>query len=169
LRLAVIRGTDPKDYLDAIAFLTWPALVAPVIAPVLGGVITDTMGWRWIFFLNVPLGIIAVFVGLAVLPKDTKVPTGRFDVVGFLGVAIIMVALTVGADLVGADVEPRGFVTSRVGGIAVVVSAFVVRWLCRPGRIIVLRVLRVPTFRVGNSSGSIYRLVITAVPFMFAL
>src|SRR5690625_4143467 len=47
-RLAVIRGTDPKDLLDAIAFLTWPALVAPVIAPVLGGLITDTMGWRWI-------------------------------------------------------------------------------------------------------------------------
>ena len=128
-RLAVIRGTDPKDYLDAIAFLTWPALVAPVIAPVLGGVITDTMGWRWIFFLNVPLGIIAVFVGLAVLPKDTKVPTGRFDVVGFLGVAIIMVALTVGAELLTADVEHRGLITSILVGIAVIVTAFIIRWL----------------------------------------
>lgn len=168
-RLAVIRGTDPKDYLDAIAFLTWPALVAPVIAPVLGGVITDTMGWRWIFFLNVPLGIIAVFVGLAVLPKDTKVPTGRFDVVGFLGVAIIMVALTVGAELLTADVEHRGLITSILVGIAVIVTAFIIRWLRTPGRIFDLSVLRVPTFRVGNSSGSIYRLVITAVPFMFTL
>lgn len=84
-RLAVIRGTDPKDLLDAIAFLTWPALVAPVIAPLLGGLIADTIGWRWIFLLNVPLGIVAIIAGLFILPKHTAVEVKRFDLPGFLG------------------------------------------------------------------------------------
>lgn len=187
-RLAVIRGTDPKDLLDAIAFLTWPALVAPVIAPVLGGLITDTIGWRWIFFLNVPLGIIAVMVGLFILPRDSATKeastqqeqksnqhrqpksAGRsFDVMGFIGVAIIMVALTVSAEMLTREFENRIRYAAALALVALLVTAFVTSWLRTPGRLFDLSVLRVSSFRVGNSSGSVYRLVITAAPFMFTL
>ena len=168
-RLAVIRGTDPKDLLDAIAFLTWPALVAPVIAPVLGGLITDTMGWRWIFFINVPLGIIALIAGVVILPRETKVSTGSFDAVGFIGVAIIMVALTICAELLTTEVDHRGLYALTLVAIAAITTGFITWWLRTPGRLFDVTVLRIPTFRVGNASGSIYRLVITAVPFMFTL
>lgn len=181
-RLAVIRGTDPKDLLDAIAFLTWPALVAPVIAPVLGGLITDTIGWRWIFFLNVPLGIIAVIAGLFILPKDSGTQAAnnqqvqqpqsagrRFDVIGFIGVAIIMVALTISAELLTREFEYRVLFAAGLALVALLVTVFVAYWLRTPGRLFDLSVLRVPSFRVGNSSGSVYRLVITAAPFMFTL
>ena len=61
-RLVVLR-TTPKDRLiKAIATLTWPALVAPIIGPPLGGFITTYASWHWIFFLNVPLGLIAIAV-----------------------------------------------------------------------------------------------------------
>lgn len=168
-RLAVVRGADPKDLLDAIAFLTWPALVAPVIAPVLGGFITDTIGWRWIFLINVPLGTIALIAGLVLLPKDTKVPTGRFDVVGFTGVAIVMVSLTIGAELLTTEASNRMFYSLMLATVASIATGFIIWWLRTPGRLFDVSVLRVPTFRVGNSSGSIYRLVITATPFMFTL
>ena len=168
-RLAVIRGTDPKDLLDAIAFLTWPALVAPVIAPVLGGLITDTMGWRWIFFINVPLGIIALIAGVVILPRETKVSTGSFDAVGFIGVAIIMVALTICAELLTTEVDHRGLYALTLVAIAAITTGFITWWLRTPGRLFDVTVLRIQTFRVGNASGSIYRLVITAVPFMFTL
>lgn len=168
-RLAVIRGTDPKDLLDAIAFLTWPALVAPVIAPVLGGLITDTMGWRWIFFINVPLGIIALIAGVVILPRETKVSTGSFDAVGFIGVAIIMVALTICAELLTTEVDHRGLYALILVAIAAITAGFITWWLRTPGRLFDVTVLSIQSFRVGNASGSIYRLVITAVPFMFTL
>lgn len=172
-RLAVIRGIDSKDLLDAIAFLTWPALIAPVIAPVLGGFITDTFGWRWIFFINVPLGIIAIIVGFIILPKETTkgntVPTRRFDVLGFIGIAIIMIALTVGAELLTTNAAHRVLYALILLVIAAIATAFITWWLRTPGRLFDLQALKTPTFRVGNSSGSIYRLVITAAPFMFTL
>ena len=168
-RLAVIRGTDPKDLLDAIAFLTWPALVAPVIAPVLGGLITDTMGWRWIFFINVPLGIIALIAGVVILPRETKVSTGSFDAVGFIGVAIIMVALTICAELLTTEVDHLGLYALTLVAIAAITTGFITWWLRTPGRLFDVTVLSIQSFRVGNASGSIYRLVITAVPFMFTL
>src|SRR4051812_22403332 len=57
-RLIVLRTTAKAELIKAIAYLTWPALVAPVLAPPLGGLISTYASWRWIFLINVPLGII---------------------------------------------------------------------------------------------------------------
>lgn len=168
-RLAVIRGISPEDLLDAIAYLTWPALVAPVIAPALGGIIADTIGWRWIFLINVPLGVIAVIAGFVLLPKGTERPVGRFDWLGFFGVMIVLVSITACAELLSAG-APR----ARVWALCLLICALiagvvVVRWLRMPGRLFDLSVFRLASFRVGNVSGSVYRLVITAAPFLFTL
>ena len=61
-RLVVLRATAKKDLLDATAYLTWPALLAPVLAPALGGWIVSVASWPWIFLINVPLGIVAIVV-----------------------------------------------------------------------------------------------------------
>ncbi|MFP7365171.1 MFS transporter [Corynebacterium callunae] len=168
-RLAVIRTTKPEDLLDAIAFLTWPALIAPVVAPVLGGVISDNFGWRWIFLLNIPLGIVALIVGFIILPRGTDIPSRPFDLPGFIGVALVTVALTIAAELIARG-TPTALVMAAVLAIcAVVIATLVVRWLRAPGRLFDLSVMTIATFRVGNISGSVYRLVITAAPFMFTL
>lgn len=168
-RLAVIRGTRPEDLLEAIAFLTWPALVAPVVAPVIGGILTDMVGWRWIFIINIPLGIIAVIVGAVILPKDRGAMGGRLDLLGVLGVMLVMVALTVSAELFARG-DTRGVVVASVLiGSGVVATSLLSRWFHVPGRLFDLSVLAIPTFRVGNISGGIYRLVITAAPFLFTL
>ena len=75
-RLVVLRGTAKEDLMRAIATLTWPALVAPVLGPPVGGFIATYASWRWIFFLNVPLGA----AGLALawhLVRDTGAHTSR--------------------------------------------------------------------------------------------
>ena len=64
-RLVVLRTTEKKDLVRAIATLTWPALAAPILAPPLGGFITTYASWRWIFFINVPLGLFGTLAGMA--------------------------------------------------------------------------------------------------------
>ena len=64
-RLVVLRKTTPAELIDAFAYLTWPALVAPVIAPALGGLLTTYASWRWIFVINLPLGVAALLVARA--------------------------------------------------------------------------------------------------------
>ncbi|MFQ9623503.1 MAG: MFS transporter [Enterobacteriaceae bacterium] len=68
-RLAVLRTTPKHQLIKAIATLTWPALVAPIIGPPLGGFITRYASWHWIFFINVPLGLIAIALSLRIIPN----------------------------------------------------------------------------------------------------
>src|SRR3954453_12635882 len=67
-RLGVLRTTAKPDLSRAIAYLTWPALVAPVIAPALGGVLATYASWRWIFLINVPLGLAALLLAVRLVP-----------------------------------------------------------------------------------------------------
>ena len=66
-RLTVLRTTPKPELIKAIAYLTWPALVAPVLAPRIGGVLSTT-SWRWIFVINVPLGIIGLILVRRLVP-----------------------------------------------------------------------------------------------------
>ena len=89
---AVLRTTPKHQLITAIATLTWPALVAPIIGPPLGGFITSYADWRWIFFINVPLGIIAILLALRIIPdlhEDTRRP---FDLPGFVVTTLAMVS-----------------------------------------------------------------------------
>ena len=58
-RLMVLSRTEKSDLLRITSLLVWPALVAPVMAPLAGGLITTYASWRWLFLINVPLGVIA--------------------------------------------------------------------------------------------------------------
>lgn len=88
----MLRTTPKHQLITAIATLTWPALVAPIIGPPLGGFITSYADWRWIFFINVPLGIIAILLALRIIPdlhEDTRRP---FDLPGFVVTTLAMVS-----------------------------------------------------------------------------
>lgn len=69
-RLAVLRTTPKPDLVRAIAYLTWPALLAPVVAPVAGGLLAEYASWRWIFLVNVPLGLAALAVAVRIVPRS---------------------------------------------------------------------------------------------------
>ena len=83
-RLVVLRATPKHRLIAAIATLTWPALVAPVLGPPLGGFIVEHADWRWIFYLNLPLGLIALMLALRVVPETPAERGKRFDWPGFL-------------------------------------------------------------------------------------
>ena len=90
-RMIVVPNTDAAGMMRAISTITWPAIVAPVVGPTVGGFITTYASWRWAFFLNVPFGLAALVAILAFVPNQ-RAPTRRaLDVPGLLlsGTALV--------------------------------------------------------------------------------
>jgi EmrB/QacA subfamily drug resistance transporter len=167
-RLVVLRTTAKTDLIRAIAYLTWPALVAPVIAPALGGVLATYASWRWIFLLNVPLGLVGAVLAARLVP-DLRGGAGALDRRGFLLTAVGVAALVVGLESVGSTrPDPTLAVISLVAAGAVLTAG--VRYLLRTAHPLVdLRILRTATFRVTAFGGSVFRAVIAAIPFLLPL
>jgi EmrB/QacA subfamily drug resistance transporter len=168
-RLAVLRFSGKSNLVRAIALLTWPALAAPVVAPVLGGAIATLGSWRWIFIVNIPIGIIGFLLSLRLIRGAPDPTTSPLDWrgLGLLGAGIA-------AALIALDrIRMTGTDWLLVGGGAVLAGALLASatWHLLRARhpLVQLRVLRVPTLRITVSAGSLYRLVITAIPFLLPL
>jgi len=166
-RLVVLRGTDKADLVRAIAYLTWPALVAPVIAPLLGGILTEYAGWPWIFLVNVPIGLALGIAAWRVVP-DVARTRRPLDVVGLVLMVVAVSALVLGMELVAA--ARTAFVGVLLLAVAVVLGAVGVWWVRRVEHpVLDLATLSIATFRVSNSAGSVYRAVVSAAPFLLPL
>lgn len=168
-RLAVLRYSDKSDLVRAIALLTWPALAAPILAPVLGGAIATLGSWRWIFAVNIPIGLIGFLLALRLIRGEPAASPRSLDWPGLLalgsGIAAALIALE--------NVRVSGTDWLLVGlcglGAVVLLSAAVWRLLRAENPLVQLRVLKVRTLRITVQAGSLYRMVITAVPFLLPL
>jgi EmrB/QacA subfamily drug resistance transporter len=168
-RLVVLRKTTPAELIDAFAYLTWPALVAPVIAPALGGLLTTYASWRWIFVINLPLGIAALLVAARILPNLPHVDRTPMDWQGFVLTGIGLATLVTSLELVAARRVDWLYV-GITGAVALITMTLAVRHLRRAAYPLVeLTSLRIPTFRVTALGGSLFRLAIGAVPFLLPL
>jgi MFS family permease len=168
-RLVVLNSTDKSNIIRAIAYLTWPALLAPVIAPAVGGLLTTYASWHWIFLINAPLGIVALLVGFRMMPVVLTEDPGRLDWVGFLGAAVALSTLIIVAAMLG---EPRinwlavTLLTVVSAGSGALVTAHL---LHDPHPLVRLDALRVHTFRAAQAGGGLFRVGINAVPFLLPL
>ena len=168
-RLAVLRTTPKHQLITAIATLTWPALVAPIIGPPLGGFITSYANWRWIFFINVPLGILAIALALRFIPDIHDDERRPFDITGFIATSVAMVSLVYAMELLGTQ-QPQGWLTAGLLALGTVTFLFALHHFHRTAwPMIRLDAMNVPTFRVTMYGGSLFRASISAVPFLLPL
>ncbi|WP_227497276.1 DHA2 family efflux MFS transporter permease subunit [Planctomonas psychrotolerans] len=168
-RLAVLRVTEKKDLIRAIAWLTWPALAAPVIAPLLGGLITTYATWPWIFLINIPLGIFAFFAALRLVPRSEIARPRALDWLGLLLTCAGIGALVYAGDLLAAR-SPQWVLTLVLAVVGTALAALAVRHMLRTAHpLLDLRAFRIETFRVAHAGGSMFRLTISAVPFLLPL
>jgi EmrB/QacA subfamily drug resistance transporter len=165
-RLVVLRVTPKERLIQAIATLTWPALVAPVLGPPLGGWLSEHVSWRWIFWLNLPLGIIAFVVALMLVPRTANNRELRFDWTGFMLTGSALFCLLYVADLLGrTNIAWLDALGLSVAGLVLLV--FVTRHLKRIAHPMVdLGALKIPTFAVTIWGGSLFRIGVSAVPFL---
>jgi EmrB/QacA subfamily drug resistance transporter len=168
-RLAVLRSVAKTDVIRAIAYLTWPGLLAPVLAPVIGGAIATYATWHWIFLVNVPLGVLGAVLAVRLMADPPRAERTPLDVPGLLYTMVAVGGLVVAAESVAGS-EGAGVVTLAVLAVAIVSMVVAVWHLRRTAHpLLDLSVLKVRTFRLTQSSGAVYRMTIVGVPFLLPL
>jgi EmrB/QacA subfamily drug resistance transporter len=168
-RLILLRSVPKAELVDALAWLTIPALLGPLVGPPVGGLITDTAGWRWIFWMNLPFGILALVLATRYMPDDRADRVPPLDVKGFLLSGAGLSALVFGFTVMGRDLLP-GWSPSALVIAGLVLCGLYVRHAARSkDPILDLRLLRIETFRAGVVGGSLFRVGVGAVPFLLPL
>ncbi|MDQ0475120.1 MFS transporter [Labrys wisconsinensis] len=167
-RLAVLRSTGKHELVRAIATITWPGLAAPVVGPPLGGFITTYASWHWIFFLNLPLGLIAFVLALRLIPDTERGRPVPFDPLGFILTGLACSAVMAGLDLVGRSTGwPLAGLCLLVGvGTGAAATLHARR---RPHPLVDLRALSLRSYAVTIWGGSLFRIAIAAIPFLLPL
>jgi len=168
-RLIVLRSTAKVDLIKAIAYLTWPALVAPVLAPPLGGLISTYTSWRWIFLINVPLGIVGLFFARRLVPDVRATEKRRLDWRGFLLTAFGVAALVIGLEQIGNGRPDWAFAIIALGLAALTIAADIGYLLKTKVPLLDLRTLKIRSLRAAVAGGTVFRLVISAIPFLLPL
>ncbi len=168
-RLVVLRVARKADIIRVIAYLTWPALVAPVVAPALGGVLVTYASWRWIFVVNLPLGLVALLVASRIVPDVRPSGPARLDWRGFVLAGAGLGACVYGLELVDDGNSSWTVVGACVGVGVLLVWRAVVHFRRSEHPLIDLDILRIPTFRAASAGGSLFRMAVGAAPFLLPL
>lgn len=169
-RLAVLNGFSDDHLLSALNFITWPALLAPVIAPPLGGFITQYLSWQWIFLVNIPIGIVGAIMCLTVVPPSRRPePVRSFDLVGYTLLAATLVLSLAGLEVLSTRQGQQVGLLALLAGVACGSLAY--RHLRRHrAPIIDLKLFETASFTMATiGSGALFRIVLTASPFLFPL
>ena len=166
----IVVGSSPREQLvSAMSWYTMPALVGPLTGPAIAGLILHFADWPFIFFVNVPIGLLGMLAVLRFVPKLKQPDPGKFDTFGFIVVAIGLTALVGAAETIGVNLVPP---IVQIAAAAIAIGSGVVFWLHsrrRPRPVLAIGLLRFQTFRTSLIGGTMVRLGIGATPFLLPL
>jgi EmrB/QacA subfamily drug resistance transporter len=168
-RLVLLRSIPKNEMVNALAYLTVPALIGPVVGPPLGGFITTYFHWRWIFWINVPIGIIGVALALRFIDNIREREVPRFDFSGFVLSGAGLLSLVFGLTVIGVPLVPRPVAIALALGGLLLLVLYVRHAEREPNAIIDLTLLKTRTFFAGVVGGFIFRIGIGALPFLLPL
>ncbi|WP_425466742.1 DHA2 family efflux MFS transporter permease subunit [Pigmentiphaga humi] len=169
-RIVLLRSVPKSELVRAMSFLSMPALLGPIFGPAVGGFLVEYASWRWIFFMNLPIGVLGVVLTLRYIKEEAseRVPQ-PLDVVGFLLTAVCMGTLVFCFEAVGHGVLSSGMVAGLLA-LGCLCGYLYLRHAERsPNPILDFRLLKIPTFSVALLGGNLCRLAVGAVPFLLAM
>ena len=168
-RLVLLRSVAWEDMVDAMSWFTVPALLGPVVGPPLGGFIVTYLSWRWIFYLNIPFGILGIYLATRFIGDVAEPDPGRFDLGGFILSSVALSCL-----MYGLEMTSRGGGALRVTGpilaVGLATGLAYARHARRAGNpILDFRLMKVPCFGISVVSGSLTRITGGALPFLLPM
>jgi EmrB/QacA subfamily drug resistance transporter len=168
-RLVLIRTVGKRKLIGAMALLTMPALIGPMVGPALGGFITTYASWHWIFLINIPIGLLGIALA-SLFFEDLRAETSDpFDLLGLVLIGVGVGGLAFGLTVMGIKLVPASVTIALVAGGALAAIAYVVRARGMAAPVIDLTLFRLATFRAGVVGGFIFRIGAGALPFLLPL
>ncbi|VDG30857.1 MFS transporter [Lactobacillus kunkeei] [Lactiplantibacillus mudanjiangensis] len=168
-RLIVLEKTEPSQLLRMVSYLVWPALIAPAIAPVLGGFIITYWSWHWIFFINLPIGIVILAIGTWWLAPDQHNTAQPFDWMGFLEIAASSILILVGAEAATRTNANWGLSSALViiGLLGIGLVGYHLSHAAQP--LFAVTALKTASFRICQTGGSLLWLSVGALPYLLTV
>jgi EmrB/QacA subfamily drug resistance transporter len=168
-RIVILRSVPREELVTALAYLSTPAMLGPVLGPPLGGFITTYLNWRWIFFVNIPISIIGIFLAGRFMEDFREPEVAPLDLKGFLlsafGLLSAMFGLTTITDRLMPLSVSLGCVV--IGTLAILGYFRHARRTSQP--LLELRILKLQTFWVGVGGGSLFRIGIGSLSLLLPL
>ncbi len=146
-QLMMADAAGPQRMGRVMSIVAVPAMLAPILGPTIGGLIVDNASWRWIFYVNLPIGLIAVAAAIRALPHSERGQAGKLDGRGLALMATGLPLLTYGLaeiGVTGSFTATKVLVPGLLG--LVLIAAFIVHALHVPNPLLNLRLYRRPTF-----------------------
>ncbi|HET7679437.1 MAG TPA: DHA2 family efflux MFS transporter permease subunit [Xanthobacteraceae bacterium] len=168
-RLILLRSIDRRALLNAMAWVTMPALIGPMVGPPIGGFITTYASWHWIFIINVPIGILGIVLVTLYVDEIRAEKQERFDFVGMALAGLGLGGVAFGLSVAGLDLLPLTPVLVLTAAGAVFLVLYVRHAKRHPAPVLDLSLLSIPTFRATVTGGFLFRLGIGAWPFLMPL
>jgi EmrB/QacA subfamily drug resistance transporter len=168
-RLILVRTVDKRELINAMVWVTLPALVGPLLGPALGGFITTYISWHWIFLINIPIGFAGIVLATIFIEDARAQRPDPFDARGMLLAGVGIGGLAFGGSVLGLDFLPLPVVLALIGGGAVATYAYVVHARRVSAPVLDLSLLAIPTMRAAVIGGFVYRSGIGAMPFLLPL
>lgn len=168
-RLILLRSFPRSQLVTAMMYMTLPAVMGPVIGPLLGGILTTYASWRWIFYVNVPFGCLGILMALRFVEDVPGEPVRRFDFAGFVIVGAGVALLQFGLENIGRPMIPvPAIIIVLVAAILLLVAfARYARGVSAPA--VDLTLFRFRSFWVGTLAGGLCRVGLNGVPFLLPL
>jgi EmrB/QacA subfamily drug resistance transporter len=167
-RMVVIRAVQKNELVRALSFISMPALIGPMLGPPVGGFIVTYADWRWIFFVNVPIGLLGIVLATLFIP-DLRQETPALDVLGFLLSALGLGGVILGTAMVGRRIVPPQTVAACMLIGIISLAGYTWHALRVPRPLLDLRLLRYASFEAGILGGTFFRFGVGASAFLLPL
>jgi EmrB/QacA subfamily drug resistance transporter len=168
-RVIVVKSVPKFQLVQAMNYITIPAVLGPLIGPSVGGFIVTYFSWPWIFFLNVPIGIAGVLLVRAYIPDIKEEKVAPLDARGFVLVSLALAGLVFGFSALGRGLLPLSVVGAAIGAGMVCGVLYLLHARRKAGPIVDLALLRIRTFSASISGGSLFYMGTVSSTFLLAL
>jgi EmrB/QacA subfamily drug resistance transporter len=168
-RMVLVRSISKRELVGAMAWVTTPALIGPVMGPPVGGFITTYASWHWIFLINVPIGLLGIFLATKYIPDLRAEQHERFDIKGMILAGLGIASLAFGLSVAGLNFLPWPVVAALVVAGIIFTTAYLVHARHTPQPALDLTLFRLPTFYASVVGGFLFRLGLGALPFLLPL
>jgi EmrB/QacA subfamily drug resistance transporter len=168
-RMVLVRSISKRDLVNAMAWVTTPALIGPVMGPPVGGFISTYATWHWIFIINVPIGLIGIALATKYVEDVRAEHHEPFDVLGMALAGLGIAGIAFGLSVAGLNFLPWTVVAALIAGGAIFFTAYLVHARRTPSPALDLALFRLPTFRASVAGGFLFRIGLGALPFLLPL